>query len=114
MRPRNIIAAILLLGGMAVVLYGLGAAIMELVRMYGSALSDPLADPPGAGAERGGGGVGDRMVRDVIIGAIGIPPMLIGSLMLGVGVLGLLRRLIAGKTETPKNEKGPGKSPGPR
>lgn len=94
MRPRTLIGLALLLVGMAVVLVGLGAAVMELVRLYGSALRDPLADTPGPGAERG---VGDRMIRDVIIGATGVPPMVVGSVMLGMGFFGLLRRLVTPK-----------------
>ncbi|HMN39381.1 MAG TPA: hypothetical protein PKE29_00950 [Phycisphaerales bacterium] len=92
MKLRTLIGLVLLLAGTAVVLYGLGAAIMELVHLYGSALSDPMADTPGVGAERG---VSDRMIRDVIIGAIGVPPMVIGSVMLGMGLFGLMRRLLS-------------------
>jgi hypothetical protein len=89
-RPRTIIALVLFMIGMGIVLYGLGAAVMELVGLYSSALNDPLADSPRGEAR----GVSDRMVRDVIIGGIGVVPLLVGSVMLKMGFFGFVRKML--------------------
>jgi hypothetical protein len=87
MKIRTVIALVLFVGGLAVVLYGLGSALMELVGLYTGAINAPLDNPPG-----GEKGVSDRMIRGVIIGAIGVGPMLVGSAMLGMGVVARLVR----------------------
>ena len=88
---RTAIAFILFLGGMAVVLYGLGSALLELIGLYSSALNTPLDNP--AGGEQG---VSNRMFRYVIIGACGVPPMLVGSVMLSIGFWSRVMRRLRG------------------
>ena len=85
---RTAIGLILFFGGMALALYGLGSAILELVGLYSSTLSAPLDNPPGGGEQA----VSQRMLHSAILGACGIPPMIVGSVMLGVGLWGRLRR----------------------
>ena len=92
MKTRTIIALILFLGGLAVVLYGLGSALIELFGLYSSALDAPLNDPKG-----GEKGVSDRMIRGVIIGAIGVAPMMAGSAMLGMGIVMRVVKMARGK-----------------
>jgi hypothetical protein len=87
---KTAIALILFLGGMAVVLYGLGSALVELIGLYSSALSAPLDGP--AGGEQA---VSQRMFRFAIIGACGVPPMLVGSVMLSIGFWGRIVRKIS-------------------
>lgn len=73
---------LLLLAGAGVMLYGLGTALIELVGLYQGAVGDPLGQQAGVEKE-----VSDKMIRAVIIGAIGIPPFLIGSVLLKVTLL---------------------------
>ena len=89
MKIRTIVALVLFVGGLAVVLYGLGSALMELVGLYSGAINAPLDNP--AGGEKG---VSDRMIRGVVIGAIGVGPMLVGSAMLGMGMVTRLVKMI--------------------
>jgi hypothetical protein len=89
MKARTVIGLILTLVGLAVVLYGLGSALKELVGLYAGALNDPLADPAGGG-ERG---VSARMTRDAWIGAAGVLPLLVGSFLLNLGLIGAIRKL---------------------
>jgi hypothetical protein len=89
MKARSIIALVLFVGGLAVVLYGLGSALMELFGLYSGAINAPLDNPPG-----GEKGVSDRMIRGVIIGAIGVGPMIVGSAMLGMGMVSRVIKII--------------------
>jgi hypothetical protein len=73
---RAAIGLILLVVGMGVAVYGIGSALLELTGLYESALTDPLNAP--ADQEE----VASReMIRSVIIGGLGIPPTLLGSIM---------------------------------
>jgi hypothetical protein len=96
MKFRTLIGLLLVLVGGGIALYGVGMAVMELVHLYGSALNDPLADTPGPGAEQG---VADRMIRDAIIGGCGVVPLIIGSMLLKVGMIGALVRMVEGKSK---------------
>ncbi len=89
MKPRTIIALVLFLGGLSVVLYGVGFALKELLGLYTSAVERPLENPVG-----GEKGVSDRMMRFVIIGAIGVVPMMVGSAMLGMGVVARIVKMV--------------------
>jgi hypothetical protein len=71
-----------MLAGSAVALYGIGTALTELTGLYQSALTDPLGGPEDQEEQ-----VSHHMIQDVIIGGLGVPPMLVGSYMF----LGLLR-----------------------
>jgi len=75
-----------LIGG-GVILYGASLAIVPLVGMYQGALEHPLDDPKG-----GEQGVSDQMLHGVKIGAIGVLPMIAGSVLLKAGAFQLLRR----------------------
>jgi len=68
---RMLIGFLLVLFGGAIALYGIGGALLEL---YEGALVAPLASPPGEEAR-----VSRAMIRNAIIGVVGIPPLLIGS-----------------------------------
>jgi len=86
---KTAIAIILFVGGMAVALYGLGSALLELVGLYSGALNAPLDTP--AGGEQA---VSHRMLRFAIIGACGVPPLIVGSAMLSIGMWGrIVRRM---------------------
>lgn len=66
---------LILIGG-AVLLYGGGSAVKELVSLYSGAMTQPMEDPQGGEA-----GVSDRMMRGVKIGAAGAVPFVIGSVL---------------------------------
>ena len=91
MKIRTVIAIVLFVGGLAVVLYGIGFALKEFVGMYSSAIESPLDSPEG-----GEKGVSERMIRYVIIGAIGIPPLMVGSAMMGMGFVARVIKMVQG------------------
>ncbi len=91
MKIRTIIALVLFVGGLAVVLYGIGFALKEFVGMYSSAIDAPLDTPEG-----GEKGVSDRMIHFVIIGACGIPPLMVGSAMMGMGFIARVIKMVQG------------------
>ena len=82
--------------GLAIVLFGIGSSLRDLVAIYANAVNSPLDDPmvggsdDPAGAREGNGGTGivgeqaisKHMLRGVWIGAIGIPPLIVGSVLL--------------------------------
>ena len=71
---------ILMLGGGALALYGIGTALTEVIGLYESALDAPLDAPPDQEKE-----ASEAMIRDVVIGAVGIPPLLVGSALVFAG-----------------------------
>ena len=73
---RLLIALLLWLVGAGIMIYGIGSALLELVSLYQGALTDPLNQPEGA--EKG---ISDRMVRNLIIGAAGIPFIIVGTFL---------------------------------
>ena len=91
MKIRTIIAMVLFVGGLAVVLYGIGFALKEFVGMYSSAIEAPLETPEG-----GEKGVSERMIRYVIIGACGIPALMVGSAMMGMGFIARVIKMAQG------------------
>ena len=91
MKTRTIIAIALFAVGLAIVLYGIGFALKEFVGMYSSAIESPLDSPVG-----GEKGVSERMIRYVIIGAIGIPPLMVGSAMMGMGFIARVMKMVQG------------------
>lgn len=91
MKIRTIIAAALFLIGLAIVLYGIGFALKEFVGMYSSAIDTPLDSPEG-----GEKGVSERMIHYVIIGAVGIPPLMVGSAMMGMGFIARVIKMVQG------------------
>jgi hypothetical protein len=75
------IGLLLTLVGLAIVLYGLGQALLGVTSIYANALNSPLNDPA-AGASTGEIAISKDMMRHVWIGAIGIPPLLVGTVLL--------------------------------
>jgi hypothetical protein len=79
---RTALGLILTVLGAGIMLYGIGAALVELIDLYQSTMADPLNQPEGGEAA-----VSSRMIRSLLIGAAGIPALLIGSLLLRVSIL---------------------------
>lgn len=84
---RTAIGLILLLLGMAIALYGIGGALVQVIGLYQGALSDPLGQPDGA--EKA---ASSQMMHFVVIGLFGIPPLLIGTVLLKIGMYQALKR----------------------
>jgi ascorbate-specific PTS system EIIC-type component UlaA len=84
---RTALGLILVLLGAAVMLYGLGTALAELIGLYQGALTDPLAEP--AVSEND---TSQAMIRAAIIGAAGIPVFVVGSVLLKITLVQRLRR----------------------
>lgn len=79
---RATIGFILLVLGAAIMLYGIGGALLELLGLYQHAMQAPLDGPVDQEQH-----VSRAMLQGVKIGVIGIPLMLAGSYMF----LGVLR-----------------------
>ncbi len=84
---RTTLGILLVLLGVGVMLYGLGGALLELLSLYQGAMSDPLAEPAVGEKERA-----QAMMRSAIIGAVGIPFFVAGSVLLKVSLIQRLRR----------------------
>lgn len=83
---RLTLGILLTLVGGAVVLVGLFGALSELIGLYASAMNDPLAaDAPEGKA------VGAAMFRWAIVGAVGVPFLLVGSVLLKLSLFQRLR-----------------------
>lgn len=102
------LGAFLMLVGAAFLITGIAGAALELGHTYQQVLDHPMDDPP-AGA--GTSDLPTRMLIHVGIGAIGVVPMIVGSVMLKVGII---RRLLRGSPRTaparrpePVDEAGP-------
>jgi hypothetical protein len=67
-------SALILLGGIALIGYGLFGAISALAGLYEGAVQAPLDQPEGAEA-----GAADVMLRSAMLGAAGIPALVIGG-----------------------------------
>lgn len=90
---RLTIGIVLTLLGGVVVVVGLLGALNELVSLYSSALNDPLATDAPEGKV-----VGASMLRWAIVGAVGVPLLLFGVVLLKIS---LFQRLL-------KASRGPG------
>jgi len=84
------IAAFLLIGGLAIMVFGIGGALWQLGQTYEHALDEPMVTHP----EDEGGALRDRMLVYVAIGAVGVVPAAVGGAILKIG---LIRRLMRGK-----------------
>lgn len=73
---RLSIALLLWTVGVGLMLYGIGSALMEIASLYQGAINSPLDQPDGAEKL-----LSERMIRKLIIGAAGIPFLIIGTMM---------------------------------
>jgi len=90
-----LIGFILILAGLSVGLAGLYIALQPVIGMYESALSDPLdsgGDDPEAKQ------VQSRIFRGVMIGAVGVPFLLLGTVLFVSGRMQARRRKRLGRT----------------
>ncbi|MEN0020179.1 MAG: hypothetical protein AAF747_04755 [Planctomycetota bacterium] len=70
-----------IIGG-AVIVVGFGGALLEVVDLYGSALSDPMNDAGGQSPLDEPKAVRNAMLRWIIIGGAGVPFSVLGALLL--------------------------------
>ncbi len=84
---RAVIGTVLLLAGAGVILYGLGNALLALASLYQGAVNDPLNQPANAEA-----GASARMTHFALVGAVGIIPMVVGSVLLKLSFFQRLSR----------------------
>lgn len=73
---RLLLGLIVLFVGMAIVLYGIGGALLEVVSLYQGALNNPLAETDS------GEVISGRMISSLTTGALGLPFLLLGTLLL--------------------------------
>jgi hypothetical protein len=84
---RLFVGLILMLGGAAIMLYGIFLALRELIGLYQGVMEDPLGQPEGTEDA-----VQHGMFRGLKIGAIGVVPFLIGVVLFKGEVARRLRR----------------------
>jgi hypothetical protein len=85
--PMRLLFALLLwVIGAGIMVYGIGHALMELSSVYQGAISKPLDQPENVEKV-----FSQNMIRSLIIGAAGIPFLLIGTVMVR-GALARKRR----------------------
>ena len=89
---RILIAFLLWAVGVGIVLYGLGNALLELGSLYQGAITDPLNQPEGAEKV-----VSAHMVRMLIIGAAGLPFLIVGTVMIRSNAGRRRRALLIGR-----------------
>lgn len=77
----RILGLTLMLIGLVVTGWGIAGALGELVGMYSSALNDPMASPTTATGEEGEQAVADAMIEHVMFAALGVPALVVGSLL---------------------------------
>lgn len=104
LRMKFALGLTLTLLGLGIVLYGFGSALKGLTTIYSNALESPLDEPTlGAGTREGetaqGGAVGEkaiseRMINSVMVGAIGVPPLIVGSVLLKWAMFSRWRRKV--------------------
>jgi len=89
---KTFIGLILVLAGGGVMLLGICMAVYTLISMYSGVLNDPMSDAGPQPKE-----VSETMIHWAIIGGIGAPFFLIGSMLLKVTLLQKLLGLASGK-----------------
>lgn len=83
---KTTIALILLFGGMAVMVGGFIWAVWEFAQLYNANLNNGMADGPDPKQ------TSSHMLTAAGIGLAGFIPMTAGSIMLGKGILGLIKK----------------------
>ncbi len=84
---RATLGIVLVLLGAAVMLYGLGTALSELIGLYQGALTDPLAQAGNTEQD-----TSRRMIRAAVTGALGIPLFVVGAVLLKITLIQRLGR----------------------
>ncbi len=72
----RLIGTLLILLGIILIAIGLYGALGEIRDLYAQATTDAMAQPDIAEEERP-----DRILRHVLVGAIGVPPLIAGSVL---------------------------------
>ena len=65
--------------GLAVAVYGIGGAVLEVAQMYQANLNDAMS-----GVEGGEEAASGRILRSAMIGAAGVPFLIIGAVLFKV------------------------------
>lgn len=82
----------LMLVGGGIMLFGIFLALRAFVGLYQGVLNDPMGDGNAPGGPEPGEVAQHGMYQGVIIGAIGVVPFLIGTVMVKVAVIQKLAR----------------------
>lgn len=75
---KRFVGLIVALVGIGIVVVGIGMALMPLIQTYAANLRDPLGEV----ASQQEQGLSRSMIRGLIIGAFGVPPLLVGTIMM--------------------------------
>jgi hypothetical protein len=108
---KFVVGLVLLVAGIAVCGYGIAQALTPVASMYQEALNDPMgtrrAGDVGDGGTNGAanGSVLDNasetvpsaMVRGLVIGAAGLPLVVVGSVLMKIVLFGQVRRALGGR-----------------
>lgn len=88
--PRFTLGIVLTLVGGGLCILGIFLGLAPLFNVYSDALADPLKDS-GVTAQQ----TSSAMLKGLVVGAIGVPVFLVGSIMTGNSLIQKLRRMSA-------------------
>ncbi len=93
---KRILGWIFLLVGIGVVCLGVYLALSPVIETYAAALDDPMKDTPvtaqGGANQEEGTVLSHKMIKGVLIGALGLPLTITGSVLLGVSFVQRMRK----------------------
>ncbi|MEZ6241902.1 MAG: hypothetical protein R3B57_02565 [Phycisphaerales bacterium] len=85
----RLLGTLLLLLGVTIIAIGLVGALREIRDLYQGVTTDAMAEPAVPEEERP-----NRILTDVAIGALGVPPLLAGSVLLTRSKIRLLHKMM--------------------
>ena len=97
---KRVLGWVLLLVGIGVVCLGIYLALAPVVSMYQTAMDDPMKDTPVApGSPEGEDGkvVAAQMFKGLIVGVLGLPLTIAGTVLLGVSFIQRMRKRLEQK-----------------
>jgi len=86
---RMLLGLILILVGLVIGGYGVYTALSPMLGLYSSTLDDPLNE--GGARETSKTEVRDQMLEGVVIGAVGVVPIAVGTVLWKVGMVKSLK-----------------------
>lgn len=112
---KSLAGLALVLIGVAIIVFGMFQALRPVVAMYQEAMTDPMGSQTQAGQpdvlDSAKDDVPKKMFRGIAIGAVGLVPLLIGTVLIKVAIFQRVRR---SKLFAPQPAPPLGPSPAPR
>jgi hypothetical protein len=94
---KTLVGSALLLIGIAIIVFGMFQALRPVVAMYQEAITDPMGSSAQASGQpnvldSADNDVPNQMFRGIAIGAVGLVPLLLGTVMLKIALFQRFRR----------------------